>query len=272
MADELLDEGAAGGSVAVGSVRTVSIGRVFGRAFRAIARNPLVIVGVALIFALLPQLVTSWLSSLNQTEADDNASLALIVFTVASYLVSVVFSTLAQGALVRTTVAASEGRRAGFGESLGAALPVALPLIGLSIVVSVGIALGFVLLIVPGVILYVWWIVAAPVLVEERTGVFGAMGRSRELTKGARWTVFGLLLTAAIFYMIVAAIAGVLVLASGLSDFGSDAGETWPALIGATVFGTLTTALWSVIVSSLYVELREWKDGPAEGALTDIFA
>lgn len=249
----------------------MSIGRVYGQAFRAIALNPLAIVGVALIFALLPQLATTWLASLNGT-GDYSVVLAFGSLTGLGYILSVVFSVLAQGALVRATVAASEGRRAGFGESLGAALPVALPLIGLSIVVGIGVALGFVFLIVPGIILYVMWIVSAPVLVEERTGVFGAMSRSRELTKGARWNVFALLLTAGVLYLVFTIVVGLLVVALGMPRLGDTAVGLWPALVGGTILGTITTALWSVIVSSLYVELRQWKDGPAEAALSEIFA
>ena len=45
---------------------------------------------------------------------------------------------------------------------------VIIPLIGLSILVAIGVVLGFVFLIVPGVILYLTWSVAAPALVEER--------------------------------------------------------------------------------------------------------
>jgi len=35
---------------------------------------------------------------------------------------------------------------------------------------------------------------------------------------------------------------------------------------------TRPSTLWGAILSSLYVELREWKDGPRTEALADIFA
>src|SRR3546814_7670999 len=97
----------------------------------------------------------------------------------------VVYS-LVQGALVRATIAHTEGRRASFGESAAAWLVVALPLSGLSILAAIGIWLGLILLIVPGIMLFCMWAVVAPALVEERTGVFGVFGRSRELTKIGR--------------------------------------------------------------------------------------
>ena len=109
-----------------------------------------------------------------------------------SSLVMMVISALVQGALTRATVSANEGIRATFGQSLSAGLQVILSLIGLSILWSLGVGIGFVLLIVPGVILLMMWAVAVPALVVERAGVFAAFSRSAQLTKGARWKIFGL--------------------------------------------------------------------------------
>ena len=46
--------------------------------------------------------------------------------------------------------------------------------------------------LVPGLMMAVAWIVAAPALVVERTGVFGAFSRSAQLTRGRRWVLFAL--------------------------------------------------------------------------------
>ena len=46
---------------------------------------------------------------------------------------------------------------------------------------------GFVFLIVPGLILLVIWSVVAPVMVLERPGIFAAFGRSRQLVHGNGW-------------------------------------------------------------------------------------
>jgi len=43
-------------------------------------------------------------------------------------------------------------------------------------------------------------------------------------------------------------------------------------LVVNAIAGTITSAVWGVILTSLYVELREWKDGPRTEALADIFA
>src|SRR3546814_14987545 len=75
--------------------------------------------------------------------------MGVIAVAIVAGIVSMVFYALVQGALVRATIAHTEGRRASFGESAAAGLAVALPLIGLSILAAIGIWLGLILLIVP---------------------------------------------------------------------------------------------------------------------------
>ena len=56
---------------------------------------------------------------------------------------------------------------------------------------SPSIALGMILLLVPGLILFTMWAVALPANTVEGTGVVASLGRSRALTRGRRWRVFG---------------------------------------------------------------------------------
>ena len=42
------------------------------------------------------------------------------------------------------------------------------------------------------------WIMAVPAQVVEQPGVFGAIGRSADLTRGHRWPIFGLMIIFAI--------------------------------------------------------------------------
>jgi hypothetical protein len=190
-------------------------------------------------------------------------------------VVGIALAMITQGALVRATVAHSEGRKASFGESTAAGLAVALPLFGMAILSGLGMLVGLLLLIVPGVILYVMWSVSAPALVEERLGPIEALGRSRELTRGARWKVFGLLLVATVISWIFSGIIGLVSMTwyGGPIEFANAAAAGLPFAYYAVnaLFQTVSLALWGVIQSSLYVELRNWKDGPATEALAEIF-
>src|SRR5205823_4376706 len=135
---------------------------------------------------------------------------ASIGISLLALILSITFAMLTQGALVRATIAHSEGRKAGFAESAQAGLAVVVPLLLLSIGSALGIGIGMIFLLVPGIILYVMWSVAAPALVEENLGIFEAFGRSNDLTRGARWKIFGLELVALVgYWMFSAAVSAI---------------------------------------------------------------
>jgi hypothetical protein len=68
--------------------------------------------------------------------------------------------------------------------------------------------------------------------------------------------------------LIVGAIYLLLSLVSvyGPTDF-SVAGMLWDAVIS-----TLLTAFWATVQASLYIELRQWKEGDSAEALQKVFA
>ena len=107
--------------------------------------------------------------------------------------------------------------------------------------------IGFLLIIVPGLILITIWSVAAPVVVLERPGVFAALGRSRELVRGNGWQVFGVIF--------------VLVLPRPVRRLGaSRSPPTRPApasgIVARVVVGVLTAPLSALAAAVLYFELR----------------
>lgn len=255
--------------------RGVSVGRVFGRAFATIGDNPVTMFGIAFVFGALPGTIVGYLTQRVQPSLAQAGTAGGAVLVIAgAALLGLVFALITQGALVRATVAHSEGRRAGFGESVRAGLRVALPLLGLGILLGLGVGLGLVLFFVPGVMLYIMWSVASPALVEERCGVFGAFGRSRFLTKGARWKIFGLELVVLLFYWLASAAMGLIAVViygvGGMVTVMSGL-PIW-YLAGGAIVRTIVAAIWGAVQTSLYVELRQWKDGPATANLAEIFA
>jgi hypothetical protein len=271
------------GSVSMATVapvyeeRRMSITRVFQRAFQAISLNPVVILSLALVVGAVPSLLMTALiyrAGIGSPASIQNGSIsfgAIIGASFISGIVGLVVSALVQGAITRATVTAIEGRRATFGESLSTALRVLLPLIGLSILLAIGIMIGFVLLIVPGIILLLMWAVAVPSLVIERGGVFAAFARSAELTSGARLRILGLFLLLAVIYWLLSLAAGIVGL--GLySPTAASTGFTVTNIIGGIVVGTVFNMMWGTVQPSLYIELRQWKEGGSIENLEQIFA
>ena len=263
-------------ALAAGEDRSVSIGRIFSRAFGTIGSNPVATLGIAFLFGALPSVLIAYvMQTLGAAAFAALGAAATIGISLFSIFTAILLAMITQGALVRATVAHSEGRKSSLAESAMAGLRVALPLLGLAVLSALGIGLGFLLLIVPAVILYVMWSVAAPALVEERLGPIEALGRSSDLTRGVRWKIFGLLLVILVLYWMFSALVAMIGVMSygGLEAFtgGTEAMPVGYLVINA-VGGTITSAGWGVILTSLYVELRDWKDGPQTAVLADIFA
>jgi hypothetical protein len=164
--------------------------------------------------------------------------------------VQVVVSTLYTGMVVNLVGDVQDGRRDQSVEQLFRAItPVVLPLIGAGILAGIAIAIGFVLLIVPGLFLMTIWAVVAPVIVLERSRVLAAFGRSRALVRGNGWPVFGVI---AIFFLIL------LVVGFLFGAIGASAGG-----VGRVIFdfvaSVLTAPLVALAASVLYYRLRAVK-------------
>jgi Uncharacterised protein family (UPF0259) len=162
-------------------------------------------------------------------------------------LIDLVAITLFTGMVVELVADVQDGRRdASPGQLLRAATPVLGQLILVGVVAGIGIVIGFVLIIVPGLILLTIWSVAAPVVVLENPGVFAALRRSRELVRGNGWQVFGVIL---VLYILVGAVS---VIVEGIAESaGSGAG-----IVVRVVVGVLTAPLSALAASVLYFELR----------------
>jgi len=200
-------------------------------------------------------------------------AVARILFTggavVIVSILSIVLTTFYQGMVVELVADVQDGRRdSSVGQLFGSIAPIVLSLIGLSLLVGLGVAIGFVLLIVPGVYLMTIWAVAAPSLVIERQGVFAAIGRSRELVRGHGWQVLGVILVV----LVLALLAGILVgvLASGLGN-GGVAVVQWAANVIISPFTALVSAVLYFSLRSLHGEARATQGPrpPESGLPTD---
>lgn len=169
-------------------------------------------------------------------------------------LVSLVLSTLYTGMVVELVNDVRDGRLDHtVGGLLSAASPVILPLIAVSILAGIGIAIGFILIIIPGLILMTIWSVVAPVVVLERPGVFAAFGRSRRLVKGNGWHVFGVILLFILIYFVIGIVLGAIGAALG------DAGRVILGYVGSVI----TAPLVALAAAVLFFELRIAHGEPA---------
>ncbi len=176
------------------SVESISPGAVVSRIWQIYRDQFAVLAGTAVILYAVQFVILLLLGSA--------ASLALTILFFA-------LSVLYQGMVVELVRDVQDGRRDhSIGELIRGVEPVFWSLLAVSILAGIGLAIGFILLIIPGLILMVLWSVVAPVTVLERPGVFAAFGRSRELVRGNGWEVFAVIVIVFVAVAVVSIAAG----------------------------------------------------------------
>jgi uncharacterized membrane protein len=85
--------------------------------------------------------------------------------------------------------------------------------LGTSILLALAVAIGFVLLIVPGIIFGLMFMFATFIVIESELGPIDAMSESHRLTRGYKWHLFGLVLLLLLINLLglLALIVGILV-------------------------------------------------------------
>ena len=244
------------------------IGTVLGRGFGVLFRNIVPFGLMAMVFTS-PQFVYTLATAEGQVLETDPAGDSSSVESFLT-LLSWPLGWILAGALVYGTVRELRGRHASLLECIRGGLAVVFPVAGVAIVTGLAIWLGFVFLIVPGVIVLVMLWVAVPVAVVERPGVFRSLGRSRELTKGNRWRVFGLIVVIG-----VAVIALFLVFLVFMSSIGFamlfDPNLTIVVTLIVWLLTAFISALGSVLIAVSYHDLRIAKEGASAEEIAAVF-
>jgi hypothetical protein len=144
-------------------------------------------------------------------------------------------------------------------ESLGVGLRRILPVMGVALLTGLLTVLAFLLLVVPGIMVFCMLYVAVPVCVIEKIGVFDSLSRSAVLTKGYRWQIFGLLALVSITSLIVQLVLGLL---GGPVAWGQVLTFGWQVI---------ATSFSAVLVAVVYHDLRVAKEGMDTGNLANVF-
>lgn len=127
-------------------------------------------------------------------------------------------------------------------------------LLGLALLAAAGMTIGLMILIVPGVLLYLSWFVAAPALVMERSTPVTALRRSALLTRGSWGRLSGLALLLVVIEFGLSFL--VLTVLDPVLSSSSDAMTLLISDIVSALLATVTLS-WAGAASALaYVDLR----------------
>jgi len=248
------------------------IGATIGQVFTAFSKAPLQLILIAAVPALLsfPANVhqISTVFDALQVRGDPQA-MALAIqsgrggffLTLLSFVGSIL-SIISLAALIFGSSQLMLGEQAQLGGWMRFGLSRFWPIIGVSFLVMLGAGVGFVLLIVPGIILALMWSAAFPICVIEKLGPIKSLGRSAFLTKGHRWSLLGLfILFVVVAWVVYAVLLGVLFAIR--SPIAMAIG-----LLVVTVLGTLVGCL---LQASVYQNLRLAKEGIRTGQVAAVF-
>jgi hypothetical protein len=256
-----------------------SFGRTLSRAF-ALVRDGLPSVGVFLLILQVVGTVISYItqnqmaSSLQQGMAGGAAAPAAL-FGSAWYWLSVAGS-LVLGVVIYTGsihgyLAVERRAPVSVADCFTFGLTKFLPGLGLLILWFLGVGLGWVLLLVPGLILITMWSAALPALVGEDCGVTESFGRSRALTKGYRWPIFGTLLIGLLIMYAPLVVVGGLVFGSSATLLSGQALSPMFYLV-TLLYGWAAGMFISALMTSIYLDCRLAKEGATSGHITDVFS
>src|SRR5437016_3443670 len=153
-----------------------------------------------LLISFVIYLITAVLVALLSLAGVAGAIIGAVISFAATYVV--------QASLIKAVQDVRDGRvDLDLSQTVRAAGPFILPVIGASILAGIGITIGFILLIVPGLILLTYWCLIVPFIVLAGSGVFESFGNSMRTVRGYAWRVFG---TYVLVFLILIAFAIVL--------------------------------------------------------------
>lgn len=194
-------------------------------------------------------------AALLQALAYEGLGYALLV-TLLATAVATVATYLYEGMVVQSVRDLEDGvRDHTIGGLARSVLPVLVPVIVASFIAGIGITLGFLLLIVPGLILLTLWALVVPVLVIERPGVLDAFGRSHRLVRGNALHVFAVLVALFLIQLVVTFVFSLVLIAVLGISLGS--------AVASLVVNTLLVPAIGIAVTVLYLELNRLEHEPA---------
>ncbi len=279
------------GKPGVIALRPLNIGDILDGAITAIRRHALLILGIGAVVAVLSAALTFVLQKYVLTDLESFASTArlgpaateeelrnalfgtfgdLFIVLISSTLVQSLLLTVTTGLMAAVMGRAALGREVTFGIAWGEVQPRLLPLLGVAFVYALLTTIGVMLCIVPGVLAWVFWALAAPALVLERGTFREAFARSVKLVGGAFWRVLGVLLLARIIESFFENIVqlpftigtGVF---SGLFTPGKvtvpSTGDLLLASAGQIIAGTVAIPFVALVTVIVYLDQRMRREG-----------
>jgi len=240
-------------------LRPLTVGEILDTSFTLYRRHFGALATVSLICTGLPLILRLFVEASGGMFV--NLPLAFV------YLLSlVVLNLVATGATVFIVSESYLGRPLSAREALARATPYMGRILVCSLLMALVVGLGFLLLVIPGIVLAVGLALAIPaVVLEQGRSASAALSRSWELTRGSRWRLFGLGVTLLVLlYVPVVAISGLAAVllpgGTGIAFITSSVATVVAIAIGG-IAQLFIYPLFYCVLTVTYYDLRVRKEG-----------
>jgi hypothetical protein len=215
-------------------------GEVLSKSANLIAANPVLL--LPQVIAVIPGLLNTMIS---------RASLGLDLLSLLVSVASAVLGLIVSGAYPEMVQSVLGGQKPSVGFAMGKAYNRFWSLLAAGILVVLIVVVGFIALVVPGIILLTWYAYTIPAIMLEDRGALDGMSASRAFGRDKKWDTF-------LTFLVILLVAFVALIIEGVFAF------VGPTLVG-DVIGQLLfipiSAWASVIVSYIYISY-----GPSSAA------
>jgi uncharacterized membrane protein len=242
--------------MALPALRPLSVGEILDVSFQLYRRHFAALAMVALVCSGLPVLLSLFIEA-------SGGMLQHVWLTLAYYGIFVVLSAIATAATVFIVSESYLGRPLSAAEALSRAAPLLWRVITCSVLTGLLVMVGFLLFVIPGIVLVCGVILAFPVLVlEPGTTASGALSRSWALTRGSGWRIFGMLVT--LFLLLYIPIVALTALAALVLPDAAPGAAMTGGVVGLVLAGVLQLFLYPLfycVLTVSYYDLRVRKEG-----------
>lgn len=250
-----------------------SFGGVFNRFFKIIGENFLLFLGLGLIAYVLPAAIINYglfnfagVTQVDWPQKVQGMAPVYWAWIAGAGILLAAFQLFNLAAITEVAILRAVGKPVTAGTVIAHALGNIIPILIISLMVGFLMALGFVLLVVPGVMFMLAAYVAIPARVgEPGLGLWGSVQRSFDLTRNHRWMILLLLV---VFGMLIGAVTSAATMT--IMQFSTVGSLT--ATMAQVVVNGVQSVLDNVLVVAIYVSLRESKDKSTPDQTANVFA
>ena len=244
------------------ALRPLTLGELLDRTFSLYRHHFVLFVGIAALPNILSLVYQLWVTL---APPDARGVWLTIVSALAGTFVYFVTTALSQGATVIAVSQIQLGLETNIREAFGDIRSRLGELIILMLNVGVRVFLGFLLLIVPGILLMLRYALAVPVAVLETTTISESLSRSAELTRGHRGRIliiyvllFVLVMAVMLMWQLPAGIVMTLLFGARPADFPAWAQAV--LLFGNFVAQSIVAPITTIAIALVYYDERVRKE------------